>query len=66
MHLHDLRPTHTTVLLREGTHPKPAQKILGHANIVITLDIYSYVLPSIDYQPPLLWKVPCHKESLLE
>jgi integrase len=41
--LHDLRHTWATLALREGVHPKVVQERLGHANISITLDIYSHV-----------------------
>jgi len=40
--LHDLRHTHATMLLRQGVHPKVVQERLGHANVGITLDIYSH------------------------
>jgi integrase len=40
--LHDLRHTHATMLLRQGVHPKVVQERLGHANVSITLDIYSH------------------------
>jgi integrase len=43
--LHDLRHTHATMLLRQGVHPKVVQERLGHANVGITLDIYSHVAP---------------------
>jgi integrase len=43
--LHDLRHTHATMLLRAGVHPKVVQERLGHANVGITLDIYSHVAP---------------------
>ena len=35
------------MLLRQGVHPKVVQERLGHANVSITLDIYSHVLPSM-------------------
>ena len=44
---HDLRHTHATILLREGVHPKIVSERLGHANIGITLDTYSHVLPGM-------------------
>ena len=31
----------------EGVHPKIVSERLGHANISITLDIYSHVLPGL-------------------
>lgn len=48
--LHDLRHTCATVLLSRGVHPKFVQELLGHANISITLDTYSHVLPSMGNQ----------------
>ena len=44
---HDLRHTHATLLLKQGVHPKIVSERLGHANIGITLDIYSHVLPNL-------------------
>ena len=44
---HDLRHTHATLLLAEGVHPKVVQERLGHANIAVTLDTYSHVLPGL-------------------
>ena len=44
---HDLRHTHATLLLKRGIHPKIVSERLGHANIVITLDTYSHVLPGL-------------------
>jgi integrase len=33
--------------LKAGQHPKFVQELLGHANIAITLDTYSHVLPGM-------------------
>ena len=44
---HDLRHTHASQLLAQGVHPKIVSERLGHANIGITLDIYSHVLPGL-------------------
>jgi integrase len=44
---HDLRHAHATLMLLQGVHPKVVSERLGHANIGITLDIYSHVLPSM-------------------
>jgi integrase len=44
---HDLRHTHATLLLKGGVHPKIVSERLGHANIGITLDTYSHVLPGL-------------------
>ena len=42
-----LRHTAATPLLLQGVHPKVVQEGLGHANISITLDIYSHLIPSM-------------------
>jgi hypothetical protein len=34
--------------LRAGAHPKVVQERLGHANISITLGVYSHVLEEMD------------------
>lgn len=44
---HTLRHTHATILLAKGVHPKIVQERLGHANINLTLNIYSHVLPTM-------------------
>jgi len=44
---HDLRHLHATTLLRKGIHPKVVADRLGHAEVRITLDTYSHVLPDI-------------------
>jgi len=45
--VHDLRHTHATLLLLEGTPAKIVSERLGHASISITLDLYSHVLPDM-------------------
>jgi len=47
LRIHDLRHTHATLMLKAGVHPKIVSERLGHANIGITLDIYSHVLPGL-------------------
>ncbi|WP_126548544.1 tyrosine-type recombinase/integrase [Dictyobacter kobayashii] len=44
---HDLRPTTATLLLSMGTHPKFVQELLGHSQIIVTLEIYSHILPPL-------------------
>ncbi|HEY5158549.1 MAG TPA: site-specific integrase [Anaerolineales bacterium] len=44
---HDLRHTAATLMLQQGVHPKIVQERLGHADISMTLNIYSHVLPSM-------------------
>jgi integrase len=41
--VHDLRHTFATLALGAGIHPKQVQEMLGHADVSITLDIYSHV-----------------------
>jgi integrase len=44
---HDLRHTCATLLLSRSVNPKIVSEMLGHANIAITLDTYSHVLPDM-------------------
>jgi integrase len=44
---HDLRHTCATLLFSRNVHPKEVQELLGHANISITLDTYSHVIPGM-------------------
>lgn len=44
---HDLRHTMATLALKAGVHPKVVQERLGHANVGVTLDTYSHVLPNM-------------------
>ena len=44
---HDLRHTAATLLLPQEVHPKVVQERFGHAQVLITLDTYSHVLPSM-------------------
>jgi integrase len=46
--LHDLRHTHATLALQAGIHPKVVSERLGHANINITLDVYSHAIPAME------------------
>lgn len=47
LRFHDLRHTHATLMLKQGVHPKIVSERLGHANIQMTLDTYSHVLPGL-------------------
>jgi integrase len=44
---HDLRHTCATLLLRQGVNPKFVQELLGHADVTLTLNVYSHVLPDM-------------------
>jgi integrase len=45
--VHDLRHTHASLMVTIGIHPKVVSERLGHANVGITLDLYSHVLPGL-------------------
>ena len=46
--VHDLRHTYATLALEAGIHPKVVSERLGHANIGITLNLYSHVSEGMD------------------
>ena len=41
--MHTLRHTFATRCIESGMKPKTVQKILGHANISMTMDLYVHV-----------------------
>ncbi len=45
--LYDLRHTTATLLLQAGINPKVVSERLGHSTVVLTLDVYSHVLPNM-------------------
>ncbi|MFC0623212.1 tyrosine-type recombinase/integrase [Kribbella deserti] len=45
--LHDLRHTHATLLLQAGVPVKVVSERLGHATVMITLEIYAHVMPGM-------------------
>lgn len=45
--LYDLRHTSATLLLLEGVHVKIVSERLGHADVTLTLNTYSHVLPDM-------------------
>ncbi len=47
---HDLRHTAATLLLERGINPKIVSEMLGHADISVTLGIYSHVTPHMQQQ----------------
>ena len=44
---HDLRHTCATLLLKQGVNLKFVQELSGHADISLTLNVYSHVLPDM-------------------
>jgi integrase len=47
---HDLRHTCVTLLRPKNVNPKVVEEMLDHANISQTMDIYSHVLPNMQYE----------------
>ncbi len=47
---HDLRHTSATLMLANGEHPKIVQERLGHADIGMTLNLYSHVTMDMQRQ----------------
>ena len=45
--LHDLRHSYATAALAAGVPAKVMSERLGHASVMITLDTYSHILPSM-------------------
>jgi integrase len=45
--LYDLRHSHATLLLAADEHPKVVQERLGHSSIILTLDTYTHVVPTM-------------------
>lgn len=50
---HDLRHTHASLLLERGVHPKVVQERLGHSTILVTMDTYSHVMPTLQQEAAL-------------
>lgn len=50
MRFHDLRHTQGVLLAEAGVHPKVAQARLGHANLRMTMDVYTHVVGGMDRQ----------------
>jgi len=51
--LYDLRHSCATVLLETGTHPKVVADRLGHSSVMLTLDTYSHVTPTLQQNASL-------------
>lgn len=44
---HDLRHSYATIALAAGEHAKVVSERLGHSSVVMTLDVYSHVIPAL-------------------
>lgn len=47
MRFHDLRHSHASHLLKQGTNAKVVQERLGHSSTAFTLSVYGHVLPGM-------------------
>ena len=48
--LHAMRHTNATTMIAAGVNPKVVQQRLGHADVSVTLNTYTHVLPSMDQE----------------
>jgi integrase len=48
--LHDLRHSNDTAMIAAGINAKVVQHRLGHANVSVTLNTYTHVLPEMDQE----------------
>ena len=44
---HEMRHTHATLLLKQNVNPKIVSERLGHADVKITMNTYSHLLPNM-------------------
>ena len=45
--LHDARHTAASLALEAGVNPKVVSEMLGHSSVMVTLDVYSHVIPPL-------------------
>ncbi len=62
--LHDARHSHTSLMLKQGIHPKIVQERLGHASIQTTLDIYIHPQDFKRLLPPDLMRPSTEDRTL--
>jgi integrase len=48
LRLHDLRHSCASILIQLGAHPKVIQEWLGHQSIMVTMDVYGHLFPSLN------------------
>jgi integrase len=61
--IYDLRHTCATLLLSKGIHPKVASERLGHSSVVLTLNTYSHVLPTMQAEASETLEKMCFAET---
>jgi integrase len=52
--VHGLRHSAATFMIASGVNPKVVQQRLGHANVSVTLGLYTHVLPAHDREAAAL------------
>lgn len=48
LRVHDLRHTCASLLIGLGAQPKVIQERLGHSSIMVTMDVYGHLFPSLN------------------
>ena len=48
LRVHDLRHSCASILIGLGAHPKVIQERLGHSSIMVTMDVYGHLFPSLN------------------
>ncbi len=72
INFHSIRHTHATLMLKQGVHPKIVSERLGYANISITLNTYSHVIPGLqqaavdNFDDALFGSKPVDKKAMVE
>jgi len=44
---HDARHTAATLLLAQGVSPRTVMEVLGHSQIILTMNTYAHVMPTM-------------------
>lgn len=47
LRFHDLRHNYAADMIEQGLHPKVIQMRMGHSSIVVTMDIYGHLMPTL-------------------
>ena len=57
----NLRHGNSTALIKAGVNPRVVQQILGHSDVNITINTYTYVLPEMDKTAAKLDSIVLHR-----
>lgn len=58
--LHDLRHTHASLLLAQGTPMKVISERLEHSSFTVTMDTYAHLLPGMDQEAVAVFDAAIH------